>query len=481
MTLPSRSVAVALSFLLAAAAAADVPKPPDNVSRYRQAVYQMRSGNVRVKDDPKNREAIKMVAQYLAFTICTPPYNGEPTPSSDKTPIGVKREMSEIMSDAASLSDIYSGTTAKPGQEQIEFADEFGKAIAEASGTVLAQSKKPIERINAVRLMSIAARIPGPSLFDPLLAIVNNPKGSDAEKLYAFQGLRNLLEQSDMNDPTRHIIGGTAGNPKLAEIGKAIEAYVMQKRTPKDEKETAVIQFVRRDAVAALARFKDGVIRKPNRELLFRPAWAMARVMEMDPSVSPGFTIQERMEAAIGLALMKIDPDMNLDVAAPSMGGVLLWAAREANVDNDRASGSGTQPVVPWKLTAARWSYALSVWRENARTLPAGRYPNAIRDIANAGIGLLTVLEQQGASGRTAAGVQDVENWMKNNPPKAWAEMKPATLFKDDPNSVIPFPRAADPKLTTPAVPKGTDPKDPKKAADPKKGTTPPPPVKKPK
>src|SRR4051812_16799996 len=100
MTLPSRSLAVALSLVLAAAPAAEVPKPPENVGRYRQAVNQMRAGNIRVKDDPKNRDTLKIVAQYLAYTICTPPYNGEPTPASDKTPIGVSRTMSEIMADA---------------------------------------------------------------------------------------------------------------------------------------------------------------------------------------------------------------------------------------------------------------------------------------------------------------------------------------------------------------------------------------------
>ena len=60
----------------------------------------------------------------------------------------------------------------------------------------------------------------------------------------------------------------------------------------------------------------------------------------------------------------------------------LVRAAREANVDNERASNTGTLPIVQWKLTAARWSYALSVWRENAKNLPANRYPAAIRDIA---------------------------------------------------------------------------------------------------
>src|SRR5439155_12404583 len=106
---------------------------------------------------------------------------------------------------------------------------------------------------------------------DALLAVVNNPKATEAEKLYAFQGLRNLLDQSDVNDKTRHIFGASAGNPKLAEIATALGSYVFQKRTPKDDRERAVIEFVRRDAVAALSKFKDPTLRKANRELLYRP------------------------------------------------------------------------------------------------------------------------------------------------------------------------------------------------------------------
>ena len=76
--------------------------------------------------------------------------------------------------------------------------------------------------------------------------------------------------------------------------------------------------------------------------------------------------------------------------------------------------------------------------------------------------------------GRHVGGqVQALAQWGRNNPPKAWAEMKQAILFKDDPNSILPFPAAAapatpmDPKLTTPAGPKGVPLTDPK--ADPKK------------
>jgi hypothetical protein len=466
MTVPSRPLAICVTLVLAAAATAQVPKPPD-ISRggFKNTVYQMRSGIIRVKENPKNREILRAVAQYLAFTICTPPYNGEPLPGG-KAP-NAQQNMTELMDDAHRLSDIYSGTTADPGQEQIEFADEWGKAIAEATAVVLANSQKPIERINAVRLMAESARIPAPSLADPLVAVVKNQKASDAEKLYAFQGLRNLLSLKGVDDPNRHIFGASAGNPKLAEIGNALSAYVFQKRTTKDDKERAVIEFVRRDAVAALAQFRDGVIRKPNHDLLFRPAWAMARIMENDPAAAPPFTIQEQMEAATGLARMKIDPDMNQDVAAYSMAKVLVYAARAANLDNERASGTSTLPVVQWKLVAARWSYALSVWRQNAKSGP-------IREIANAGIEMLTTLEKEGAGGRTSTGVQAITGWATNNPPKALAEMKPATLFKDDPESILPFPAAAapppkDPTLKTPTAPKeGLPLTDPKK--DPKKG-----------
>lgn len=461
MTPKSRSVAVALACLLAAPAGAAVPSPPD-VSRggLKNSVYQMRSGNIRVNEDPKHRQTLKTVAEYLAFTLCQPPYNGEQPPASDRTPIGIQRTPAEIMDDARRMSDIYSGTTTKPGQAQIEFADEFGKAIAAATAVVLKESAKPIERINAVRLLGVAAQIPAPALADPLVAIVNNPKASEPEKLYAFQALRNLLDQPDPNDPNRHVFGGAAGNPKLHEIFTALSNYVFQKRTPRDDKERAVIEFVRRDAVAALARFREPTLRKLDRTILSRPAWALARVMGQDPSVSPPFTIQEQMEAATGFAQMKADPDVNLDLSAWVMAGLLINAARAANLDHERANGTGTLPVVQWKLTAARWSYALSVWRENVKSLPAGRYPGLVREVANLGIDLLTPLEKEGAAAQTATQMQVLNTWGRNNPPKAWAESKQAILFKDDPTTVLPFPAAApapaDPKLTTP---KGVDPK----------------------
>ena len=79
------------------------------------------------------------------------------------------------------------------------------------------------------------------------------------------------------------------------------------------------------------------------------------------------------MEAAIGFAQMKVDPDMNLDLSAYAMAKA-CWSTPPGRPTWTTSGGhrDGTLPVVPWKLTAARWSYALSVWRENVKSLPAG-------------------------------------------------------------------------------------------------------------
>jgi hypothetical protein len=466
-----RTIAFGFGFLFiaAAASAADIPDPPE-ASRVRQLVYQMRSGTVRVKDPDnkadwaRNQQALKTVAQWLAYRIAQPPHNGELVPREDKTPASVLalRTMSAIMDDAESFSNlpISAGNQGKVSVEQTEYGAEFGAAVAEEAKLVWTNSARPIERVNAVRLMSIAARLPAPALVDPLLAVINNAKVSDAEKLYAFQGIRNLLEQSDILNPSRHIVGLHRDPDKLAAIGQALTNYITAKRAPRDDKEKAVIEFVRRHAVEAMAQFKDGVLRKPNRDLIYRPSWTLARVMEQDPSAYPPFTVQEQTIAATGFCQMKIDPDMNLDVAAFTVAKVVVYFVRAANLDAERANRDGTLPSAHWKVLAARFSYALAVWREAAKTVAKDRYPDAIISLATDAIFVLTPIEKEGPGGRPE--VARITNWATNNAPKAWASMQSATLYTDDPKSILPFAGTA--TLKTP---------DPK-GADPKKGPTPP-------
>ena len=355
MTPSSRLFALAVASIVCPAAfAADIPKPPD-ANRVRGDVAKMRSGSIRVKDPdlrsdwPKNQKSIDTVAQWLAYTIATPPYNGEPVPREDKTPAFVPRAMSDLMVEAEFFTTLQPAASnmGKLSVEQIEFGLEFGKAIGKAALVVLDNSARPIERINAVRLMAIAARMPCPDLSDHFIAIIGNTKGSDAEKLYAFQGIKNLMEQTDIIDPNKHVIRDVNQSAKIAQ---SLSTYITRDRGPVDERERAVIEYVRRHAIAALAVFKDGAFRKPNRDLIFRPSWTLMRVIASDPSVSPPFSVPEKVEAIVGFCQMRNDPEMNLDVAAymiavapvPTAGGTafggLVEFARAANQDFVRSN-----------------------------------------------------------------------------------------------------------------------------------------------
>jgi len=460
----SRPLALGILTVLftAVTAAGEVPKPPDS-SKVRQLVRQMRSGTVRVAgvDTPpaeaaRNREAIKTVAEWLAYRIAQPPYNGETVPREDTTSPLIDRSMRALFDEAEDFCylPIGAGNQGKVAPEQTEYGAEMGKAIAVAAKVVLDNSAKPIERINAVRLMSIAARMPAADLADPLVAVVTNDKISDAEKLYAFQGLRNLLEQHEVNDESVHIPALHRDVAKRGAIAQALSNYICQKRTPRDDREKAVIEFVRRHAVEAMARFKDAVLRKPNKDLIFRPGWTLARVFAQDPSVYPPFTVQEQTEAATGFCLMKIDPDLNLDVGAYFLAGVSVNFGRAANLDSQRAARDGTLPAAPWKLAAARFSHALATWREAAKPLPNTRFKDSAVTMANTAITLVGRIEKGGPGEATGGESQAIITWMTDNPPKAWAERQSAILFKDDPQSNLPFANTA--ALKTPD-PKGTD------------------------
>lgn len=494
---PSRLLALGLALLLAAGSpAAEIPKPPA-YGNSKNNVAKMRSGlpEFRVKGNPQYLQDIKVVAQWLAYTVATPPYNGEPVPRGEDKGVFGERSMTTLMAEAESLCklDPPPSSGGKLLVEQYEFAEEFGKALAQETKFVWANAGRPIERVNAIRLMSVAAKMPAPALADPLLEIIANDKVSEAERLYAFQGMRHLLEQPDMVDPTRHVIRDVA---KLGQIADTLGKYVTEKRNPRDDRERALVEFVRRHAVAALAAMKDSVLRKPNKDVVARPAWPLMRVIGGDPAVTPPFTTVEKAEAMIGFCQMKVDPEMNLDVAAymvavapvpaanTTLLGGLVEFARAVNEDNLRidtakadAKGDKPLPAAPWKLYAARLSYALSVWRENTRALPATRYPSLVSEVARQGITLLGLIEKQGTMASTGRDVLDLTAFATTNPPKAWGETPPknAVLFRDDPASVVPFAAPAgatlktDPKVDPKAPPKA----DPK--ADPKKGPAAPP------
>ncbi len=468
MILSPRSLAVAFAAcFLPAAIAAEIPKPPQMKSDERSLVLSMKNSQVRAKDPDATKAerdarvaALKKYAQYFAYTVATAPYNGEPEIIEKGKPApGGDRTLTTLMFDFDSLTTL-NGPAANNNKltvEQIEFGEEFGAAVAEAAKVVLDNSARPIERINVVRQLALASRMPCPALADPLLNIVKNTQASDALKLYAFQGLRNLVDQTDARDPNKHVIRDVV---KQGEICDAVSAYILQKRTPKDKRDQDVIEYVRREAIIVLGKFKDAVIRKTNKDLVARPAWTLMKVMSVDPNVTPKFSVQEQTEAAIGFGAMRADAEMNFDVAALFIADFIVRFTSESNEDGQRVQANGTLPRFPWKVQAARLNYSVAGFREAAKPFGATRGSAVAASLATTAQPILTPIEKDGAGAIT--NVNTLAEWMKANQPKAIIDggQWPLALYRDDPKSLVPVPVVSAPTLKTPDVPPAKKPAD---------------------
>ena len=453
--------------------AADIPVPTEPTGADGAASPKLHSGLVRVTDEKADgplHKTIRNYAQWFAYRVAQPPYNGEPEIKKSGTFVN---DINKLLKDADDFCTLLNQPPATNlSVAQVEFAEQFSLEMATASRFVLDNVTRPIERLNIVRLMAVCAKMPGTKLIDPLLSVINNPNESEALKLYAFQGIRTFLEHGHPEDATKHI--NYKDVAKLAQISESLTKYIVQKRVVRDDRERMVIEYVRKEAVAAMGRFKVSVVRETTRKPLSRPGYTLMRVL-WDPEIEPQVTLPERIEAICGFCQMKIDDDLNLDVAAPFLQPSLVEFLRQSNNDSVQMKKEGTMPVLPWKISAARLSYSFALWRESAKPVAKSRYPEYINTLTAEVIAAFAPIEKEGAGALIPS--DSLAQWINKNLPKGWeGEARPALqLYKDDPASLLPIvpknpalktPDPKDPKVDSKGPPPKADPKGP----PPKKG-----------
>lgn len=480
MNISRRSIMAGLTLLIMGSMTlgADIPYPTEPGGADSAANPKLRGGAVRITDEKADgplHKSVRTYAQWFAYRIAQPPFNGEPEPK--KANFSFVNDINKLIKEA---EDYCTLTVTPPATSltvaQLEFADLFTAEIATATKFVLDNSTRPIERLNTVRLMAACSKMPGTKLIDPLLAIINNPNESDALRLYAFQGIRNFLDHGHPEDATRHL--NYKDVAKLGQISESLSKYILQKRTVRDDKEKAVIEYVRKEAVSALSHFRLSVIRETTRKAVSRPGYTLMRVL-WDPEIVPPVTLSERVDAICGFCQMKIDDDLNIDVAAPFLQPSLVEFIRQANNDAVRMKKENTLAVLPWKISAARLSYSFAVWREAAKPIAKNRNPDYITTLAAEVIPTLAPIEKEGPSALIQS--DGMVNWINKNLPKAWesGDRSPLPLFKDDPSTLLPIVpknpvmKTPDPKNPKGPLPKGDPKVDPKvdpKGPPPKKG-----------
>jgi hypothetical protein len=404
-----------------------IPEPaPPKFTETQAPMQEMKDGRKNVMDEsgrkilPENKEVMTRMAKYLTYRIAQPVYQ-DPEKDNPKD----EKSMTRLMEEAQRWLIHSTPERRIINPRQLEYATEFAKVMDEQLRFVLANAGgKQIVRLNAVRMMAMVAKMPYPGTADALLNVINDPKESDGVKLYAYQGLRNLLAQTVPNADKQwdYIFDQPE---KVAEIANVLTKVLLtpHKDMPKDPYEAAAIPFVRREVIKAVSAFHHMVIRSRPGDPLARPGLALTRAMLADKVFVPPITDSERIEALIGVCQMRPDKQIRTDVAAYAVNRTIIYFIQ---LETDPQARS-----LPWKVFGARLSVAIKEWKNNAQeVLPNSSNPKPILQLADNIMPFAKSIESAGITASIDPGA--INDWEKSKIPPA-----PYLLFKDDKDSEL--------------------------------------------
>jgi hypothetical protein len=253
------------------------------------------------------------------------------------------------------------------------FSKEAVKCLQEVLAMDMKQYRAPV--VNAGLMLEPLGRSGQPEVGDFLAGLVKDGKRHEVIKLFAFKGLREYfharppkVEYTSL-DPDRQ--------PEIARVEPVLD-FVLRPpaMAPANAEEKAACQFVRREAIRALAETRVPVIPLRNKAVKAPIAYALLRVLAGGKDgLTPAPSLSEKLEAAIGVCQMKSDPAVSPqyqpDLGVALVGKTLFEFIQRYKADQPYFPAKGVPgkvPELPWKAYAERLRQALKEFHDN---LPA--------------------------------------------------------------------------------------------------------------
>jgi hypothetical protein len=328
---------------------------------------------------PAHKEVIERVAKFYANRFTWPEY---------QAPAKSDKEGMHILFMEASQIIVRPTSDA-----QQQYMSELSKAMVGNLKRVV-RNVQPITRINGARVLALLAWAGQEEASDALLEVIKEPNESDAVKLYALRGFKDLFE---LKQPSKEREAGY--------IQALVQYLEPRTKVPAGmpPEEAKAVRYVRREAVRAL-----GQTRYPMVEGAAPTALLLLRIACRDASIQPTPNLAEQVEAAIGVC--QLDPKLTKDYNADYVAQMLAWFVVDfTSAYNNRASLAepNTGYSYPWKLYALRLREAFDKLQANAADLPT---KGAVDAIAGQAELALDVVEQ----GRTPK-PEALEQWLRSN------------------------------------------------------------------
>jgi hypothetical protein len=316
------------------------------------------------------------------------------------------------------------------------FQQMYVRQVVERAAEVI-QRGKPIACVNAARILAliperrmergvlqadkawvseVAPRLAegnGEYLAETCLTLLNDPRANQGVKYYLFHTLASLVRLPKQNPQL--LKKETEEKAVLAAMKFVDKPVPFPRATPRGEVEG--YKVLRGEAVKVVAASSVPLLADKQ-----RPAWTLAKVAGADKGVVPAPRLDERIEAAIGLARMTAASAKSADLepayASLQVARAVLLFADLANKNTTTDNKPSTR-ARPWKVDAARLGEAIEELKATAKD-------PYTQGVVKEMLPVLAEIEK-GAQGQS----QNLGDWLTRN------ECPAKTLFKGAPETTV--------------------------------------------
>ena len=443
-----------------------LPGRPEFDYRDERQLRAMKDGKTRVSgpDAEKNKAVFKAAAERFVYGVNEPDFYGLDSGDGQLKPRLPNQTLDAIFRDLERYL-LVPEADSKLTTDQAEYVAGFGAALDVAVQTMLA-SRNPLVRVNAARVLTVAAASGAPAHARSITALLTDPNTPPEILFHVYKAAGSLLSAYDPlavrnTDPNRHSVP----DELLVPLVQALEQHVLTnppvarhvaveavgpppeggaapaepvEPAPGDGKldpagmtsdQIAIVRFFRREAVRALAKVRYDVLGGEKDVPETRPAYTLARVAVGDPAIAPSPGPIETAEAVIGLLTILPGNKLNVDVLAQAVATGLANFARAKGLPG--SDPGPTARLVSWKMYSARLGQAFDAWQASVRTNPrALAYQDVIRSLSSTAMtDIVSRLDRDNGGVGAGLNVNRLTDWQARNPPKD----PNRSLFNDSP------------------------------------------------
>ncbi len=485
MNVRTRAMVAATAFLLCcvlfsnsrtngqAAKPSDFKKEPPNAGSVRSNVIDMRDGKRIVKNPPEekaNQEAMNLMAKSLIYPITDSKYyfpventKGDLKPAVYAESIHQQLDNFERF---ILLPYLTPALNSRLNVDQADYIKGFGVAVDAALKDVISPDMPPYIRLNAARVLAIAAKSGAPAHYPMILAMLNDPNTAPEVLIYvirAAEGLISAYEAIPRSTGATAYALHTLKDAEMVQLVTALETIIARNQpygkqpkavqpvapvappvdpkapaakpaapapaagqlqsNPLTPEQAVTIRFYRRAAIRALAQCRYPQFVDPANSKTVRPLMTLAKIAVMDTSLNFVPMADESGEAVIGLANIHDPKGLNVDVQLDAIAtGIYHFAVIKA--------ASNTDKSIQWKMYAARIATALADWQ---KTPSATRNAQKIGSLVTVATDkLLTPIEKLSSGiGQSAPNLDSIVSWKKDRPvtvPQLFIDVKESVL-----------------------------------------------------